>query len=273
MSKIEWTNETLNPVIGCTKCSPGCENCYAEKMAGRLWHIEKEDGGWYKDLGCYDGKWSGKIITIPEVLDKPLHWRRPRRIFVCSMSDLFHPKVPFEFIDKVFETIFYADWHIYQILTKRIQRALEYFNHLDRWLLANTDSLTWTDKPSNHVHLGVSICTQKEADEKIPILLQIPAAMRFVSLEPMLEGIDISRLFDNYYLENTLGHMTFIDWIIVGAESKGHFPGRECKLEWVQSIVDQCRAANVPCFVKQIHKDGKLVKMPKEFTQEYPNGK
>jgi protein gp37 len=134
-------------------------------------------------------RWNGNIITLPNKLDKPLHWRKPRKIFVCSMSDLFHEKVPFEFIDDVFTTIFNAQQHTYQILTKRIKRMAEYFSAIqDGWI----DFGENRDSPPPFVWLGVTVSTQAEADEKIPILLQMPAAVRFVSIEPMLEGIDIT---------------------------------------------------------------------------------
>lgn len=246
-SKIEWTEETWNPVVGCTKCSPGCLNCYAERMAYRLACMGIP---YYDEVN--DGHWTNDVITLPASLDKPRHWRKPRKVFVCSMSDLFHEKVPFEFIWDIYRYMHMAKQHTYQILTKRIARAFEFYSH--RSYLSTTEF--------NHVHLGVTVCTQKEADEKIPILLQIPAAVRFVSIEPMLESICLDKLFNT--------DVGFPDWIIVGAES-GH-KRRICEIHWVRYMLAQCRLWEIPIFVKQIHSDGKLVKMPKEFPQEYPNG-
>ena len=245
-TKIQWTEATWNPIVGCTKCSPGCLNCYAERMAYRLACMGIP---YYDEVN--DGNWTNDVITLPASLDKPLHWRKPRKVFVCSMSDLFHPKVPFAFLTDIMVVIEKCPQHTFQILTKRPRRALECCEDMAY--------------PKN-CWLGVTVCTQKEADEKIPILLQIPAAVRFVSIEPMLEGIDFKKIWccdwDDY---NSHG---WLDWVIVGAESGPK--RRECKNEWVESIVDQCKAANVPVFVKQIHRDGKLVKMPAEFPQEYP---
>jgi protein gp37 len=187
------------------------------------------------------GKWSGDVALRYDQLDKPLHWPKPRKIFVCSMSDLFHPKVPFEFIDKIWDIINVCRQHTFQILTKRPEQVIEYVKRIEAFRF------------HSNIWLGTSISTQKEADKKIPILLQIPAAVRFLSIEPMLEGIDI---------------VPSLDWVIVGCESGPK--RRPCKIEWVQSIVEQCKAANVPCFVKQINIDGKVVKMPKAYPQELP---
>ena len=287
-TKIEWSEYSWNPVTGCTKCSPGCTNCYAEKMAKRLacigaaqrakrgtfsetplWKKYSSVLGWGENQG-----WNGEVFCDETALDKPLHWRKPRRIFVCSMSDLFHEKVPFEYIDEVFDMMFYADWHIYQLLTKRIEQMAKYIKHLDEHIYKDMDSLTWTENPSKHIHLGVSISTQAEADEKIPILLQIPAAVRWVSVEPMLERIDL-RPFIGDYMTTPASAMP--NWIIIGAESIGSRPGRECKLDDVRDLVAQCRAADVAVLVKQIHLNGKLIKditkFPKDIRiREYPKG-
>ena len=265
MSKIEWTKRTWNPVAGCSKCSPGCLNCYAERMAKRQVAMGCARGGdntatWiaYSDAINPDtGKWSGDVALRYDQLDKPLHWPKPCKIFVCSMSDLFHPKVPFGFIADLYEVTAKAPQHTYQILTKRISGAREFYK--DRVF-----------KTPKNLWLGVTVCTQAEAGEKIPILLQIPAAVRFVSIEPMLEWIDISK----YLLPTSLsidGHCWKPRpvWIIVGCESGPK--RRPCKIEWVQSIVEQCKAANVKIFVKQINIDSKVVKMPKGFPQELPN--
>lgn len=276
MSKIQWTDKTWNPVVGCSKCSPGCLNCYAERMANRFNRTYDTKGNlrpYYCQQG-YNYDWNGLVACRPDVLDKPLHWRKPCKIFVCSMSDLFHPKVPFEFIDKVMFTIYksYRLGHAFQILTKRPERMLEYFSgNVDARILElfrktderHTSEHRLTDSVNRlpRVWLGVTVCNQKEADEKRPILLRILAAVRFVSIEPMLEGIDLM-------LDLLLKDRPYIDWVIVGVESGPK--RRQCKIEWVQSIVEQCKAANVPVFVKQINVNGKLIKMPKDFPQELP---
>ena len=264
MSKIEWTQETWNPIAGCTKCSPGCDNCYAERMAARLASMGKEG---YCHVTTREGKWNGKIYHLfNNRPDKPLHWRKPRKIFVCSMSDLFHPKVPFEFQVKLFDMMNHASQHTYQLLTKRPENMrLAFRKYLEQLDL----HFNRMHKVGKNVWLGVTVCTQAEADEKIPILLQIPAAKRFVSIEPMLENIILGPKLGLLYPYDEIAER--INWVIVGGESGPK--RRECKIEWVESIVDQCKVANVKLFVKQIHKDGKLVKMPAEFPQEYPNGR
>lgn len=295
-SKIDWTDETWNPVIGCTKCSPGCLNCYAERMAYRLACMRQEKYQkvvkglptskpfWKKG---FKACWTGDIYCDEKALDIPLHWHKPRRIFVCSMSDLFHPKVPFEFIDKVLYVMYRNLQHTFQILTKRPEIMLEYF--VDGELLRlrllrlfpnyTPEARLCREWPLNNIHLGVSISNQDEM-WKATELSRIPATVRFISLEPMLGEIDISRYLvssDGFVCPNDEGPIHIedggvgIDWVIVGCESG---PKRRlCKIEWVQSIVDQCKAANVPCFVKQISIDGKVVKMPKIFPQELPERK
>jgi protein gp37 len=285
-TKIEWTDKTWNPIAGCTKCSPGCENCYALDRSWRLAHIGKTEKKYENSIKVENGKlkWTGTINLWEEDLDKPLHWPKPCKIFVCSMADLFHEKVPFEFIDKVISVIAYCRWHVFQTLTKRQNRIREYFlsdyrkrvgKICAQYVKKSFSDCTgyWPEPFLNNFWLGVSISTQKEADEKLPILLQIPAAVRFVSIEPMLEGIDLrTHLLGKcgYYCDDRVGHVdhTDLDWVIVGGESGPK--RRECKIEWIDSIVDQCKPASVPVFVKQIHKDGRLVKMPKEYPQDYP---
>lgn len=271
-TKIPWTERTWNPVVGCTKCSLGCLNCYAERMAKRQVAMGCARGGdntatweaYSTAINPKTGKWSGDIRLRNDQLDKPLHWKKPCNIFVCSMSDLFHPKVPFEFIDKIFRLFGKVGQgqHTYQILTKRPKRMQEYIAYAQKKWMA------YWPETSKRVHLGVSISTQAEADEKIPILLQIPAAVpavRFLSIEPMLEKIDILKYLD----PGTYTDIWGIRWIIAGCESGPK--KRPCKKTWIYDIFAQCKIANVPCFVKQINVDGKVVKMPKEFPQEYPN--
>lgn len=260
-TKIEWTEKTWNPVVGCTKVSPGCQNCYAERMAFRLGCMNPMSK--YREVISYKplpAHWNGQVCCDEKSLEIPLHWRTPRMIFVCSMSDLFHESVPFEFIDKVIETTEVTPWHTYQILTKRPERMLEYFkwrfNNADQHTLDNTKAVQWrinhnienTSLVLPNLWLGVTAENQEMADKRIPILLQIPAAVRFVSIEPMLGDMDISWIWRNHdpLTDNV------IDWAIVGGESGPK--ARLCKNEWIRNIVEQCKSASVPVFIKQIHK-------------------
>ena len=260
MSKIAWTEKTWNPVVGCTKCSPGCDNCYAERMANRLGHMgqEKYQNVIYSPDSAFDkaGTWIGRAFCDEKSLEIPLHWRKPRQIFVCSMGDLFHKDVPFEFIDKVFQTMALC-WgnqtyrnrsypnHTFQVLTKRPERMLEYMSGdvLKRW-----GGGAPIFGPLSNVWLGVTVCNQKEADEKIPILLQTPAAVRFISIEPCLGEIIIDPYLHPIDSQGRQ-YPPALDWVILGGESG---PGaRPMHPDWARSVRDQCKAANVPFFFKQ----------------------
>ncbi len=281
-TKILWTEETWNPVVGCSKVSPGCDNCYAERMAGRLACmgqikymgvvLPKVGTGTikYNKPAKYLQKWNGKTHCDEKALEIPLHWRKPRQIFVCSMGDLFHESVPFEFISRAMDTILECPQHTFQILTKRPERMRDYFLDAD----LNGD---WTMIEDN-VWLGVTAENQEMADKRIPILLQIPAAVRFVSIEPMLGAVKFSRLhqfcpthdFPGGFCCSKCKDLKGVDWVIVGGESG---PGaRFCEQSWPIDIVEQCRDANVPCFVKQVHdqKTHKLIKSPKGWPRQYP---
>lgn len=295
-TKISWTDETWNPVVGCTKCSPGCKNCYAERMAYRLQCMGIYPYHDHPDLEPVSKKgWNGQVSCNEKALEKPLHWKKPRRVFVCSMGDLFHPAVPFEFIDKVIFTIYRSCrfGHTFQILTKRVLRMAKYFSgNVDGRILelfrksdaryTSKHRLTSSVNKLPNLHLGVSISTQAEADEKIPILLQIPAAVRWVSIEPMLEPIDIRLNLGLVVAEKIKGGYRLtrreekgkpypyekspIEWVVVGCESGPR--RRPCKLEWVRDIVAQCKAAGVPVFVKQIEVNGKVSRKPEEWPKD-----
>jgi protein gp37 len=247
-TKIEWATDVWNPTVGCTKVSQGCKNCYAERMFNRF-HPEKR----FTDVELF-----------PLKLDLPLHWKKPRRIFVDSMSDLFHKDVPIQFIEKVFAICRIAEEHNFIILTKRPERMFELLNSFSFWVLVSSWVAVYSENgpkviatPDN-VWLGVSVEDQKTADVRIPLLLQVPAAVRFVSVEPMLGKIDLSTWMNrcSYYCDHgdmyPEGHRperSFIDWVICGGESG---PGaRPMQLEWAESLLDQCLAANVPFFFKQ----------------------
>lgn len=247
---IEWTDETWNPVTGCDKVSQGCRHCYAERMAKRL----AGRFGYPEAPNQFD------VTLHKDRLTEPLNWRKPRKVFVCSMSDLFHPEVPFEFIAAVFAVISKSKDHTFQILTKRPARMRDFFEWaefgmVDKWARAHTCWLNgmyeWAPKildpwPPRNAWLGVSVENQEKADERIPILLRTPAVIRFVSAEPLLGAID----FDTWV--NIVGGPTWLDqldWVIAGGESG---PGaRPLHPDWARSIKDQCVAADVPLFFKQ----------------------
>lgn len=301
-TKIEWTDETWNPIRYldgwmCTKKSAGCENCYAESFNKRFGNKLPYRGP-NKLIGFHLDK---------KHLNKPLHWRKPRRIFVQSMGDLFHEDVPFEFIDEVLETTRRADWHTYLILTKRIERAVEWANskrppggilqHFGRsarqgWLKAR-------------IWLGLTCENQKAADERITDLLGIDVAVHYVSLEPLLGQMDIksylwvrqqcagpkgcgyegaSYEFDSKKKKGAFAcpqcgkNHTYlvtnsIDWCIIGCETGSK--RRPCKIEWVRDIIGQCDATGVPVFVKALEINGKISKDMAEWPEdlrrrEYP---
>ena len=212
-SAIEWTDATWNPVTGCTKISPGCAYCYAESITLRF-----KRGGPY-----LPGK--ATIRLHYDRLGAPGRWKAPRRVFVNSMSDLFHEEVPFEFVREVFLRMVEYDQHTYQVLTKRPERILEYLE----WA-KGTD---WPD----HVWMGVSVENQYWADRRIPLLAQVPAKIRFLSVEPLIKGVDLR------------DHLKHIQWVIVGGES-GH-KSRPMKAEWAMRVRDDCLATGVPFFFKQ----------------------
>jgi len=264
-TNIEWTDMTWNPVRGCSRVSEGCRNCYAERYAARFSRDAFRDGRDHWPAGPFQGfarntvngpRWTGKVALIPEKLDEPLRWRKPRRVFVNSMSDLFHESLPFEDIAQVFHVMTgECDYkpspdHTYQILTKRPRVMLDFFEWLrnyrgDEAYIFALQTLWFHDAPSKRVHLGVSVEDQATADERIPLLLQTPAAMRFVSLEPLLGPVDL-RLWRQGHFNGERA----IGWIIVGGESG---PGaRPMDLEWARSAVRQAKEAGVACFVKQL---------------------
>jgi protein gp37 len=237
MTKIEWTNETWNPTTGCDKVSQGCKNCYAETVAKRFW-VERK----FTDVQMHEER-----LTIP------MKWKQPKMIFVDSMSDLFHEAISFEFINHVFTVMSDVDQHIYQVLTKRPKRMLEFFE----WK-SKLHNFKW--QPSNNVWLGVSCENQETADERIPLLLQVPAAVRFLSCEPLLGKIDLQQVKVKFlnaeFIIDVLEGTTFskgdtqeIHWVIAGGES-GH-GARPMHPDWVRSLRDQCQAADVPFFFKQ----------------------
>ena len=205
---IEWTESTWNPVTGCDRVSAGCLHCYAEAFAER-----------FRGVRGHPYEQGFDVKLWPERVDLPLKWKAPRSIFVNSMSDLFHADVPDDFIRRVFETMNRAERHIFQVLTKRPQRAVEL-----------SPSLTWT----RNIWMGVTV----EGQEYVPrldLLVRIPAVVRFVSCEPLIGPMKLK--------------MSGLDWVIAGGESG--LRARRMNPEWVRGIREQCVAANVPFFFKQ----------------------
>jgi protein gp37 len=243
---IEWTDETWNPVRGCALVSAGCQNCYAMKQAHRFsgFHQPYED---LTELGPHGPRWTGDIKLVPEAIEQPLTWKKPRRVFVNSMSDLFHEDVPFDFIDKVFGVMGSeeAGHHTFQVLTKRPTRMKEY---AERFTRKGVDFASLFPQ----VWLGVSVEDQKTADERIPLLLQTPAAVRFISAEPLLGPVDIDLYLPCCHNPKCteLPADLAINWVIVGGESG---PGaRPCDQVWIRHIKEQCEAAGVSVFIKQL---------------------
>lgn len=213
-SKIEWTDATWNPVRGCTKVSPGCKHCYAETFAER-----------FRGVSGHPYEFGFDLRLVPHKLAEPMKWRKSKMIFVNSMSDLFHPDVPDSFIVAVAKTMASADWHTYQVLTKRAERL--------RALLAT--KLKFVAK-KKHIWWGVSVENKKHGIPRNETLRKSSAAVKFLSVEPLLEDLGKIKLKG-------------IDWVIVGGESG---PGaRPLEKSWVVSLRDQCAEASVPFFFKQ----------------------
>lgn len=246
---ISWTDATWNPVTGCTKVSQGCKNCYAEREWARLSVNPKAVsyyGRAFTDVACHEDR-----------LGQPLIWRKPRMIFVNSMSDLFHESVPDAFIDQVFAVMALAEKHIFQVLTKRPERMLEYLQTPGREDIIGgaamqsirSDCYGVIEWPIPNIWLGISAEDQETADARIPILMQAPAALRWVSAEPLLGSIEFDPDVLRPYHDSTVILNQGINWIVVGGESG---PGaRPMYLEWVTRIQDQCQKARVPFFFKQ----------------------
>lgn len=243
---ISWTDETWNPVRGCSRISVGCTSCYAEAVAARFSGLHPKTG---KPL-AYHGlarqsdhgpRWTGKLVMVPEHLHDPTKWKRPRKIFVNSMSDLFHERLTNEQIASVFYEMLNAGHHTYQALTKRAERMFDFVTWLERERGAALPANIW---------LGVSAEDQKNADERIPWLLKTNARVRFVSAEPLIGPIDLGAwLVDDLHRMGRSPRRE-IDMVIIGGES-----GRECRpfdVEWARQIVRQCRAAGAAPFVKQL---------------------
>jgi protein gp37 len=301
-TSIEWSDATWNPVVGCTRASRGCDECYAVKMTHRLAAMGQSK---YAGLTVLNGRgerhFNGVVRTDEAALAVPLGWRKPKRVFVNSMSDLFHKDVPFEFVDRVFAVMALTPRHTYQILTKRPERMAEFFDRPGVSIGALSAMLKHA-KPGQmmgdtcldirggqwrlpNVWLGTSVEDQDAADKRIPHLLRCPAAVRFLSVEPLLGPVD---LHDGFYRPR-LGpqdpykrRFSFpelgVNWVIVGCESKpGKALGRfaDGYADAALSIIDQCAAAGVPVFHKQMPVNGRacgdMAQFPERFrVREFP---
>lgn len=230
-SHIEWTDSTWNPVTGCDKVSPGCKHCYAERMANRL-----------KAMGQYRYRNNFQLTLQEDLIEAPISWKKPRVIFVNSMSDLFHENVPFKYIERVFATMIKANQHVYQVLTKRSERLKEI-----------AKDLPWTD----NIWMGVSI-ENEDYTYRIDHLRKTPAIVKFLSLEPLIGPLN------NLKLQN-------INWVIVGGESG---PGaRPMSDEWVRDIRDTCIEQKIHFFFKQwggVNKKKAGRKLDGRFWDEMP---
>jgi protein gp37 len=250
---IPWATKSWNPVVGCTPVSAGCDHCYGKRIYERF----------------HPGRSFAEVHTIEARLEEPLHWRKPQRVFVCSMSDLFNHAVPLDVINHVWQTMLLAKQHTFIVLTKRPERMLRTLN-LFGLVLPN-------------VWLGVTAENQEMADERIPLLLKTPAAVRFVSIEPALGRVDLTAIMESGIeimgrratsIDATTGFYIHVpsraeelgwwgnklSWVVLGCESG---PGRRpMNIMWARSVRDQCQAAGIPFFFKQGQSGGRVVSMP-----------
>lgn len=245
---IPYADEVINAVVGCTHSGmPGCDFCWAKDLH-TMRHKAYLAG---KHVPTQYAKPFGEIQLLPERIYQVLSWRKPRTIFWCSTADMFHNDVPFEFIDEMFAVMASTPHHTHLILTKRVKRMAEY--------CANERMKNWPDGTSSgrpyqwplpNVWLGISCSTQKDLDEMAPVLFQIPAMKRWISLEPLLGPVEIPPF----------------EWVVIGSESGKN--RRLCNIEWVRSIVRQCKEAHVALYVKQLDLGGKIVTDPKDFPKD-----
>lgn len=257
MTKISWTDKSINTITGCTPISEGCKNCYAKAMHKRLAAMGQEK---------YSKPFS-EIVTHPKVLKRVISRQVPTKYFVNSMSDTFHEDVPYNHLTEIFNLMSLASQHTFQVLTKRPENMLKFMEYFYGEYVQKNDVI-------QNVWLGTSVENQTTANERIPYLLKTPAKVRFLSVEPMLEQIDLSK-FLFYPCGASLGIVhncseklrrveINIDWVIVGCES-GHGK-RECKIEWIENIVEQCEKACVPVWVKQLN----INRMVKKEVEDFP---
>lgn len=280
-TKISWCDETINPIIGCSKSSCGCANCYAEPMARRLAAMGTAGYGGV----ITDSLWSGRTAFVGSALDKPYGWKSPRSVFIGSMGDVFHESTPFNWIERVLGMVASNPQHTFIMLTKRAGRMQEFFKSTDMagqlaclyQLAAGTDPETCQDDnwPLPNLVLGVSAENQAMANERIRVLLQTPAAKRFVSVEPMLGEVDLYRGGWSFLSPlvpppgNKTGWKRGLDGVIVGGESGS--TGRILNPQWVRLLRDQCKEAGVAFMFKQWG-DNVLSENGRPWEFNFPNG-
>lgn len=250
-TKIEWATKTWNVFEGCTKCSPGCENCYALKDAWRFSHNPnpKISGPLQGVVQMVNHKpqWTGSVCVVEERMDQPLKIKAPQWIFVNSRSDTFHPSFGMEDISRVWSTMIEAHWHTFIVVTKRPQRAFDFIN----WYIGRNypDEQAYL-KAASHIILMATCCNQEEADRNIPMLLKTPAAMRGVSIEPMLGPISLNGYVSlNRKCFNAAGYTDALDWVVSGGESGRN--ARPVHPDWVRNLLSDCKSTRTPFFFKQ----------------------
>lgn len=289
-TKIEWTDATWNPITGCSVVSPGCTNCYAMKLAGtRLQHHPSRAG--LTNPTKSGPVWNGKVRLNRNWLGQPLEWKKPRMVFVCAHSDLFHDEVPDEWILDIYTIMAIAQQHTFQVLTKRADRMHHFLSRSDlleeiyaNWYTFSGNAREVWTWPLPNVWLGVSVEDQKRANERIPLLLDTPAAIRWISAEPLLGPLDLnSNMGGTQWIGGQRGcggthrhdrrdgevihgvmHVVDpltayhhhddrcapgLDWVVTGGESGT--AARAMQPDWARSLRDQCSAAKVPFFFKQ----------------------
>jgi protein gp37 len=277
---INWTDSTWAPIRGCSRISEGCRNCYAERIAARFSKPGMPYDG-FAEMTAFGPRWTGKVALVDEHLCDPLRWRKPRKIFLSSTTDVFHEKVPNDALINIFAVMALSPRHTYQVLTKRAARMEAWFGIPDlrarvlgrAWEMLGRassgcpqmyahENITERAWPLPNVWLGTSVENQDAADERIPALLRTPAAIRFLSLEPLLGLVDLHAIqipdaraglrfsaLQRQHDDRFGSSDTIIDWAIVGCESG---PGaRPCQTEWIRVLRDQCLGAGVAFWLKQ----------------------
>ncbi|KJS38309.1 MAG: hypothetical protein VR70_10290 [Rhodospirillaceae bacterium BRH_c57] len=270
---IAWTDETWNPIRGCSRVSEGCRNCYAEGMAARFIGPGQPFEGLAKRVNG-EARWTGDVRLIEHKLADPLRWKRPRKVFVNSVSDLFHENVTDDMRDRILAAMALAPQHTFQVLTKRPQQMQRYCREIigrSQTIAATAGQDYWralsalSQAPLRNVWLGVSAENQSAANERVPLLLDTPAAVRFVSMEPLLGPVDLTAIYGRMgdalqtdalngweYHHDDDGQRTKgakLDWVIVGGESG--LKARPLHLDWARSLRDQCAGGEVPFLFKQ----------------------
>jgi protein gp37 len=303
-SLIEWTDATWNPVVGCERVSEGCRNCYAEHAAlsvvrrlGALNGMGRLKAGGVKTLQAYENvlrvskidgtllpRWNGTAIFMADRIGEPLKWRQPKRVFVNSMSDLFHDDITDDQITEIFTIMAHCQQHTFQVLTKRPGRMLDWMRSAIGFSQHAAMLAGW---PLPNVHIGVSVENQDAANERIPLLLQCPASVRWVSVEPLLGPVELCRVGDDEEFPgvryNALsGVMSsapttyggpVLDWVVVGGESGEG--ARECDVDWIRNVVYDCQTYKTPVFVKQLggvrDKRGDIARFPVDIqVRQFP---